>query len=494
VEGDVRAEDGALVQYLDASYLRRIRGLAFTEPLHELERNKTARPSMASFDLRGAALMALDLVVRNMGTEGGIGPEAARDQLTLLVAELHESEDPATCREVADHVIDQLLNVQAAMAVRQVPYRALNPRTGEPTTLLCDVRLLAEEERPDGSRHLLVPPAAINLLIGAFDADITSDQHAQEILVYTQLRTGRISRVGATAKSAMARSQQFSEELRLWLGAARQDITRVGGGDHIIRVVEEALAHIDERRRLETQILTVANLMLDETQSNRVGSVMTNIVDIIGGCRDRHMALHGQLMDVYPTLIREQERQRYAPPAPLRLIGLSRQVFDAFLGLRLGDAMRVAQAAAEAVCTGDAPLQPHLGALVMSLLQRPRALREGEEEETLEFDEEPATDSRFSLEALEEAAAMMTSVRPGDELGRLLGQIGAGPRSGQVSALCVLATLHAFDPDPAPDEMIHAADSRMLAPAGLRADRIGRRLLHPIFAGDDLVFREEGGE
>ena len=71
--------------WVDDSFVRRVRALLRTAPLHDLEVGKAQREGdWSPYDLRGLALAAIDTVIDHMGLEFGATGAQVRQRLTQL--------------------------------------------------------------------------------------------------------------------------------------------------------------------------------------------------------------------------------------------------------------------------------------------------------------------------------------------------------------------------------------------------------------------------
>lgn len=156
--GDVRSTDLARE--------RRVKALALTAPLHDLERNKVHR-GWEAFDCYDLALATIDTVVDRMGFDSGIRRADLDAAVTEEAARFAPDEDKAHHRDVAIHVIETLIRPQ--QAVYETAEDGLRRRF--------DFRLLDEVDSGDGI-YVRATDAAINVLVGALDTDLESAHEA----------------------------------------------------------------------------------------------------------------------------------------------------------------------------------------------------------------------------------------------------------------------------------------------------------------------------
>jgi hypothetical protein len=118
-----------------------------------------------------------------------------------------------------------------------------------------DFKLLVELAGPDGEVHLRATDEAINVLVGALDTDVESAQIAAEVKLLNLIKRGRLSDARLAAEQARYRTVQYAETLRRKLDATRRDVRAVDWEREVPDLIDEALAHIEDRFRAENAIL-----------------------------------------------------------------------------------------------------------------------------------------------------------------------------------------------------------------------------------------------
>lgn len=208
---------------------------------------------------------------------------------------------------------------------------------------------------------------------------------------------------------------------------------------------------------------------------------LLGVADLILDCHRRHRALHSLIMRAEEEIPAEQIRQRFAPPAPIDAVEMSRDVLDPLLALPKVSAMDVASGFFERLA-GPRPAElMDLFHLFDALLAPRREL--AEEELTLrEPDlEDPGGGDAFGPDAAAAARALLESTR--SRPARLSELLREARTTGaeDVVELVRLGVLWAF----APDATGHPETD--VVPDGMRSTRDGAELLDPEFGGDDLL-------
>ena len=455
--------------WVDDSYVRRIRALLRTSPLHELEATKTLRDGdWSPYDLRGLALVAIDTVIDHMGLEFGATAGQVRERLAAL-ARLSAPDRPADeADRVAEAVVAGLLNDRhrrEAFAMRYSDWSGRAHRRAEVA-----FKLLEEIEAPDGSIVLRATDEAVNLFVGALDRDIEDAQAAAEAVLASQVRRGRLDQAVHTARAARLRSIQFAARVQRVLDTTRHDIRQVDWSHDVPNLLAHALAHLDERLDVERHLVATVR---DLVAGGDTGTAGPTLLELIEDCQLRHLELHALLLSARTTFLEEQERQRFAVSIDSRALDLGEQLLQPLLAQSRVVARPVAERFLRAV-VGPAPPRPVRLIDLVELLFQPR--RGGQDEDLA--DDQPdlvdgGDDHRYPATAWQIADELFAAVAAtGDRrLSELL--LLARQRDPLATELIALSTLHAFAPEGAPPT--------------IRASDDGRALDDPEFGGHDLL-------
>jgi hypothetical protein len=455
--------------WVDDSYVRRIRALLRTGPLHELEATKTLRDGdWSPYDLRGLALVAIDTVIDHMGLEFGATAGQVRERLAAL-ARLSAPDRPADeADRVAEAVVAGLLNDRhrrEAFAMRYSDWSGRAHRRAEVA-----FKLLEEIEAPDGSIVLRATDEAVNLFVGALDRDIEDAQAAAEAVLASQVRRGRLDQAVHTARAARLRSIQFATRVQRVLDTTRHDIRQVDWSHDVPALLAQALAHLDDRLEVERHLVATVR---DLVAGGDTGAAGPTLLELIEDCQLRHLELHALLLSARTTFLAEQERQRFAVSIDSRVLDLGEQLLQPLLAQSRVVARPVADRFLRAV-VGPTPPRPVRLVDLVELLLQPR--RGGE-------DEDLAADQPDLIDGGDDRRYPATAWRIADELfaavtatgGRRLSELLhlARQRDPLATELIALSALHAFAPEGAPP-IIRALDD-------------GHALDDPEFGGHDLL-------
>jgi hypothetical protein len=455
--------------WVDDSYVRRIRALLRTGPLHELEATKTLRDGdWSPYDLRGLALVAIDTVIDHMGLEFGATAGQVRDRLFALARLSAPERPPDDASRVAEAVVAGLLNDRhrrEAFAMRYSDWSGRAHRRAEVA-----FKLLEEIEAPDGSIVLRATDEAVNLFVGALDRDIEDAQAAAEAVLASQVRRGRLDQAVHTARAARLRSIQFATRVQRVLDTTRHDIRQVDWSHDVPALLAQALAHLDDRLEVERHLVATVR---DLVAGGDTGTAGPTLLELIEDCQLRHLELHALLLSARTTFLAEQERQRFAVSIDSRVLDLGEQLLQPLLAQSRVVARPVADRFLRAVVGPTPPRPVRLVDLVELLLQP----RRGGEDEDLAADQpdliDGGDDHRYPATAWQIADELFAAVTAtgGRRLSELLHL--ARQRDPLATELIALSALHAFAPEGAPP-IIRALDD-------------GHVLDDPEFGGHDLL-------
>jgi hypothetical protein len=331
----------------------------------------------------------------------------------------------------------------------------------------------------------VVDPAAPrpNRLAGALDLDIADAQKAEERLLDEYIRAGRLDAAQATAEVARLRSIQYQTHIADYLRVVRQDISRIDWSGHVLDELRAAGAHLEERSAEEARMREALLEHFERTADSARRQAIIDVADLILDCHRRHRTLHGLIMRAEEEIPAEQVRQRFAPPASINTVAMSRDVLDPLLALPKPPAMAVVEGFFERI-VGPRPSELMDLFHVFDALLSPRRELADEELTVPDLDlEEPAPHGGFSPATVAAARALLESTRRRPaRLSELLREARRSPVCrDDVVQLVRLGVLWAF----APDSTGHPQAS--VVPEGMRSVRDGAELHDPEFRGDDLL-------
>ncbi|MEU8828346.1 hypothetical protein [Streptomyces sp. NPDC048636] len=462
----------------DEGLARRLRALACTAPLHDLDTRKAnLAGEYGVYAMAEVALAAIDLVTLHMDFDTGADHEQIVARLLPRVAAQAPARPAAEHERVARWVLENLINVGSV----DRGFRAVYGTFGADGAYIrrdYDFKLIEEVPGPGGTVYLRTTDEAVNVLVGALDTDVTSAQIAAEVKLEVLISRGRLADAQLAAEQARYRTVQYSETLRRTLDATRRNVRAVDWLSTVPEMITEALDHVADRYRHENAILTNIRKVRDEAASGRDPEHKrraAELVDIVKDCIRRHTQLQSRLLEAGPLFRAEQDRQAFAAPAARAGLDLYGQLLAPLLPLPVERAGRVTDAFFARGTGLRTPTSVRMGDLVEMLLTPPVEREHlGAEMPEPDLIATP-DDSRFSEEQL--ASAMELLDLPADAPRRLSGLLAdARRRDADLPYLIALLAVHAASP-----------------PVGTAYRQGEQRLLFAVDDGTELDDEEFGG-
>lgn len=412
----------------DPARERRVKALALTAPLHDLEQNKGLRGWQA-FDCYDLALAAIDAVVDKMGFDSGIRRMNLDAAITAEAARFARDGDEALHRAVALYVIESLIRPQ------QAAYEAAE----DGRRRRYDFRLLDEVDSGDGI-YVRATDVAINVLVGALDTDLESAHEAAEARFESLIKRGRLPEAAIAAKEARYRSIQYMIEVGRYIAETRRDYRRAGWHEQIPARLGEMVEHLKGRLDTERRMLAAMREARDEATVEDHRRQAADLVATVEDCFARHNQLHLQLMEADRAFFEEQDRQAFAWVRSTRdARDITDELLLPLLEATVADGSPLVRAFAERSWPPRPPVVARLGAAI-ALLLRPPIEREllGEALEDVEYDE-PLIDPRlFDDEAWAAAESVLDGLIPENEPVRLSDLVQRARLAGGDSAADLL--------------------------------------------------------
>jgi hypothetical protein len=360
----------------DEGLARRLKALACTAPLHDLDSRK-AKLEWADatvYQMAEIALHTIDQVTIAMDFDTGADHHEVVRRLQPFVAAQAPGRRAEEHVRVARWVLDNLINVGTADRGFRRVYGSVDAR-GVYQRRAFDFKLLVELAAPDGEVYLRATDEAINVLVGALDTDVESAHIAAEVKLENLINRGRLADAKLAAEQARYRTVQFGETLRVKLDATRRDVRAVDWDSEMPELLDSALSHIEARFRAENAILKNITTARDDAEEPERKRRAAELVDIVGDCISRHTQLQSRLQAAGSTFRAEQDRQQFSGPPRRATIDLFGQLLVPCLELPISDAV----APVEKFFLGSSglavPTVPSLSSLV-SLLLRPAPERD----------------------------------------------------------------------------------------------------------------------
>ncbi|MFP8887327.1 hypothetical protein [Streptomyces mangrovi] len=466
----------------DEGLARRLRALACTAPLHDLDARKAnLAGEYGTYSMAEVALAAIDLVTLHMDFDTGADHEEIVARLLPRIAAQAPRRPAAEHERVARWVLENLINVGSVDRGFRAVYGTFGP-DGEYVRRDYDFKLIEEVPGPGGGVYLRTTDEAVNVLVGALDTDVTSAQIAAEVKLEVLVSRGRLADAQLAAEQARYRTVQYAETLRRTLEATRRNVRAVDWLNAVPDMIAEALDHVADRYRHENAILTNIRRARDEAPADKNPDHKlraAELVDIVKDCIRRHTQLQSRLLEAGPLFRAEQDRQAFAPPAAAIGLDLYGQLLAPLLPLPVERAGKVTDAFFARGTGLRTPAAVRLGDLTEMLLTPP-APREHLGAEMPEPDlVATPDDSRFSEEQMEAARELLEL--PADAPRRLSGLLAeARRRDPELPYLVALLAVHAASP---PVGTAYRQGERRL----LFAVDDGTELDDPEFGGADLV-------
>jgi hypothetical protein len=474
--------DGGGLRAVDEGTARRLKALACTAPLHDLDARKSRLDwvDAARYQMSEIALQAIDQVTLAMDFDHGADQGQVVRRLRPFVAAQNPHAPPGEYERVAQWVIENLVNVGSLDRGFRVDYGTVTA-DGRYVRRRFDFKLLVEVAAPDGEVYLRASDEAINVLVGALDTDVESAQVAAEVKLESLIARGRLGDARLAAEQARYRTVQYAEALRQKLDATRRDVRSVDWLTAVPALLDEALTHIESRYRAETAILAnIADARDEATEPGRRRQA-ADLVDVVGDCIQRHTQLQARLQAAGATFRAEQDRQQFSGRPRRAAVDVFGQLLRPCLALDTAAATGPTSAFFSAGAGVRVPGVPSLAGLVETLLT-PSVERDPLGEPVPEPELEPLDTQRFG-EHLWARAAALDPVGRGRRLSELLAR--AREVDPELPALVVLRAVHAVGASVGTART--QGDDRLL----LALDD-GTVLRDPEFGGADLLVATAG--
>jgi hypothetical protein len=463
----------------DEGLARRLKALACTAPLHDLDvRKANLAGEYSTYAMTEVALAAIDLVTLNMDFDTGADHDQIIARLLPRVAAQAPQRSTAEHERVARWVLENLINVGSVDRGFRAVYGTFGP-DGVYVRRDYDFKLIEEVPGSGGTVYLRATDEAVNVLVGALDTDVTSAQIAAEVKLEVLINRGRLADAQLAAEQARYRTVQYAESLRRALEATRRDVRAVDWLRAVPDMINEALDHVADRYRHENAILTNIRKARDESEEPEHKRRAAELVDIVKDCIRRHTQLQSRLLEAGPLFRAEQDRQAFATPPARCGLDLYGQLLVPVLPLPIAQAAKVTGAFFTRGAGLRTPPAVRLGDLVEALLMPP-VEREHLGAEMPEPDlVATPEDSRFSEQQLDAALELLDL--PHEAPRRLSGLLAeARRRDPELPYLVALLAVHAASPSVG--TAYRQGEQRLLF-----AVDDGTALDDPKFGGADLI-------
>jgi hypothetical protein len=477
--------DGEQTVLAGDSFVRRVRALLHTRPLHALELNKGSRgkAKFEPYDLLTLQLAAIEHITDHQSPNRGVPVEEVEDELARVAGAMAPKRPRSEHREVAVVVLAGLENEGEGAFL--LDYRdPTSPSEWQRT----DVRLLNADQADDGSIEVRATPQAINLLLDVMDVDIESAEKAMHFMFTVQVKGGRLSRAAETAERMRRLSQAYQESIQQALTAAARDIGEIDWSGMVMGEIDRAYAHVEERLTAEADVLDdVAERAAAATEPDE-RRTLARIRELLDECNRHHRELHVQLMDARSTLLEHHASQRIAPPPSVATVAPRAELLEPTLALALRDSDDVLSRFAAGLVPALPAGLPNLGRLVDHLwraqIERGTALRPVE---VADLDEDRPPAPIFTDAAIEFARQLLARSHREARLSDLLREASGPSTPAGAVYLVASGALQAFMETGGIGPQQDDEESWRLVPKELIAELAGADLAHADFAGDELL-------
>ncbi|WP_116047179.1 hypothetical protein [Amycolatopsis palatopharyngis] len=387
---------------------RRLKALACTAPLHELDYHKAKLDwvDATKYHMAEIAMHTIDQVTIAMDFDTGAAHEAVQERVMPFVAAQSPDRTPDEHRRVARWVLEKLINVGTVDRVFRHDYGEIDV-DGRYQRRVFDFKLIREVPGAAGEIYLRATDEAINVLVGALDTDVRSAQVAAEVKLESLINRGQLADARVAAEQAQYRTVQYGELLRQKLEATRRDVRVVDWETELPEMLDEALEHIEQRFKVEHAILRNITSARDESDDPGHKRRAAELVEIVADCIRRHTQLQSRLQTARTMFRAEQDRQQFSGPPQRAALDLHEQLLEPVLGMSIAEAVNPLEQFFSAASGVDSPDALSLPSLV-SILLRPVADRDRTAGPVVEpvLDEAP-DDMRFTDEHRELTDALL---------------------------------------------------------------------------------------
>jgi hypothetical protein len=448
-------------------------------PLHRFEAAKAARKlDLRKHDLRTLSLMVFDAVIERMGLSAG----ASYDDIVRALAPLISAADPkagsARVVEVANAVLDFLLNEDERRRAFREEVRVIEG-DAQITHEVC-FHYLQQVIGPNDEPLYRATVEGINLYTGTLGLDVEDAHAANAAVLKYQIGRGRFREAVATARQAVAISTAYEQKVKRALEIARRDVTQVNWADEVLITLTEARDHLRTRIDADNEILRAVEEHEDDAEAHERIHV-AELVGHIHGCQSRHSSLHVLVIDANEAWLTEHTRQAFRPRALGVLPDLESSVLRLLLTVpesRLDDATTW-----QLVAIFLPPTPPPIadGRRLMELLLAPPREHEGVETDLSAPDAEELVQApeRFSEQDYRDADVLLDSIpEAGVLVSDLIEDARLAGRSDTVQSLVYLLALREYG---------EAEDG-----AAYNVDAAGQCFTAEPLWGDDLLIRTAG--
>jgi hypothetical protein len=312
----------------DAGVARRVKAIAATRPLHDLDRNKTAWEGdfWDRYDLLSLAISVIDQVALSMGISAGM----LHDDAVAYVVDQARRQQPDAPTGEGEMVAARVVGGLIADAPHELVWA---DHTGSaPVRRTHAYRLLYEQWNADGSVHLRATEQAINVLVDALDLDdLESAQVAAETQIRALIDRGAFRSAVTIARQARYRTIQYLERIRNIVRDTLIDPDAYDWAGEVPKLLADALDHVVGRIEAESALMQAVEDRRAAATDLAARRTANQLTAMLLECRSRHLDLQRHLLGARPRLRRAQDEQFARGNASVRRAALEADLIDPLL-------------------------------------------------------------------------------------------------------------------------------------------------------------------
>ena len=274
---------------------RQQRNMALTEPIARLSRDRRVifkdDPALTErLDVQYLALSAIDFVMERSAIEAGASPDDIVEHVAGEAVRMKPALTEKQGRKAGQVVLDHLSNAREGHRTFRVEYYD-GDRGG---FSFQDFRLLALSA-DDGSPRYKLARGAQTLTLAMLDIAPEFAQEAEAIMIRKAVERGRFEDARTLARRSRMRSIHYRQFIEDRLFQVRRAADRVRWSEEVLPELDEARAHLGERRKHEAAIVD----SIREHIARAEGDTRDHLVELkttIDDCQQRHAALFERVM------------------------------------------------------------------------------------------------------------------------------------------------------------------------------------------------------
>lgn len=280
----------------DAAVLRRVKALAATRPLHDLNRNKamwsTDGIDWEGYDLLSLALATIDTVALNQTLSSG----STFDEVITFCAAQAARQNPVGAEAETARVAERIVEALAADQSHTLTYSTFNSE-GRHLAREWSFRLFDQRWRSDGETlELRATQEAINVLIDGLDIDVESAQLAAETQMRTLITRGALEGAVAVARRARNLTSLYLEQVATVVRDTLVDLDIHDWEQEIPALFSSALAHVADRVKAEMELMAAIEEQRERAADSALRRTANALIILLSGCRSRHLELQAFLL------------------------------------------------------------------------------------------------------------------------------------------------------------------------------------------------------